>query len=214
MKKAILAFSTICITLTAMAANEKYYQKMGEALAGFNTCSTIEGYQEVANQFNTIAQKETAEWLPLYYETQCYILMSFMENSGDINKDALLDQAESSLEKLLELAPLESEAYAMKAFYHTGRLVVNPPQRAQTTAPLVEAAIGKSLGLDPGNPRAKFMSLSNEMGTARFFGSDLTPFCKDASELLEQWDSYKVESAIHPSWGKGQVEEIVQGCGE
>ena len=214
MKKAILVFSTICITLTAMGANEKYFQKMGETLNGFNACSTMEGYQALANQFSMIAQKETAEWLPLYYETQCYILMSFMENSGDIKKDALLDQAESSLEKMLELAPQESEAYAIKAFYHTGRLVVNPPQRAQTTAPLIEAAIGKSLALDSGNPRAKFMRLSNEMGTARFFGSDLTPFCKDASELLEQWDSYKVRSAIHPSWGKGQVAEIVQGCGE
>ncbi len=214
MKKAILVFSTIFITLTAMAANEKYYQKMGEALAGFNTCSNIEAYQELANQFNTIAKKETAEWLPLYYETQCYILMSFMDNSGSTAKDAWLDQAESSLEKMLELAPSESEAYAMKAFYHTGRLVVNPPQRAQTTAPLIDAAIGKSLGLDPANPRAKYMRLSNDMGTARFFGSDLAPFCKDASELLEQWDSYEVKSAIHPSWGKGQVEEIVKACGE
>jgi hypothetical protein len=214
MKKAILAFSTICITLTAMGVNEKYYQKMGEALNDFNTCSTIEGYQELANNFRTIAQKETAEWLPLYYETQCYILMSFMDNSGAIKKDALLDQAEIYLEKMLELAPLESEAYAMKAFYHTGRMVVNPPQRAQTTSPLIDAAIGKSLGLDPGNPRAKFMRLSNDMGTARFFGSDLTPFCKDASELLEQWDSYEVKSAIHPSWGKDQVEEILNACGE
>ncbi len=214
MKKAILVFSTICITLTAMGANEKYYQKMGEVLAGFNTCSTIEGYQELANQFSTIAQKETAEWLPLYYETQCYILMSFMDNSGANAKDAWLDQAESSVEKMLELAPLESEAYAMKALYHTGRLVVNPPQRAQTTSPLIDAAIGKSLGLEPGNPRAKYMRLSNDMGTARFFGSDLTPFCKDASELLEKWDSYVVKSAIHPSWGKGQVEEIIKACGE
>lgn len=214
MKKAILVFGTICITLTTMGANEKYYQKMGEALNDFNTCSSIEGYQEVANNFRTIANKETTEWLPLYYETHCYILMSFMENSGAIKKDAWLDQAENSLEKMLELAPLESEAYALKAFYHTGRLVVNPPQRAQTTSPIIDAAIGKSLGLDPGNPRAKFMRLSNDMGTARFFGSDLTPYCKDASELLEHWDSYEVKSAIHPSWGKDQVEEIVKGCGE
>ncbi len=214
MKKAILVFGTICITLTAMGANEKYVQKMGETLSGFNACNSIESYQALANQFRTIANAETSEWLPLYYETQCYILMSFMENSGAMAKDAWLDQAESSLEKMLELAPQESEVYALKSFYHTGRLVVNPPQRAQTTAPLIDAAIGKSLGLNPRNPRAKYMRLSNDMGTARFFGSDLTPYCKDASELLEQWDSYKVKSAIHPSWGKDQVEEIVKGCGE
>ena len=197
-----------------MGANEKYVQKMGETLTGFNACNSIESYQALANQFRTIANAETSEWLPLYYEAQCYILMSFMDRSGAMAKDAWLDQAENSLEKMLKLAPQESEVYALKSFYHTGRLVVNPPQRAQNTSPLIDAAIGKSLGLDPGNPRAKFMRLSNDMGTARFFGSDLTPYCKDASELLEQWDSYKVKSAIHPSWGKDQVEEIVKGCGE
>ena len=213
MKKAILVISTVCITLTAMGANEKYEQKMGETLAGFNTSQTIEEFQGLANKFSTIAKKETTEWLPLYYEAQCYILMSFMDNSGTA-KDAWLDQAESSIEKMLELVPQESEAIALKAFYHTGRLVVNPPQRAQTTAPLIDAAIGKALSLDPGNPRAKFMRLSNDMGTARFFGSDTTPYCEDARDLQETWDSYQVKSAIHPSWGKDQVEEIVKACGE
>jgi len=214
MKKAILVLSTICITLTAMGADKKYEQKMGETLRGFSTCSTLEGYQELANQFRTIANVETNEWLPLYYEAQCYVLISFMDNSGATAKDAWLDQAESSIEKMLELAPQESEVYALKSFYHTGRLVVNPPERAQTTTPLIDAAIGKSLSLDPGNPRAKFMRLSNDIGVARFFGSDTTPFCEDARELLEQWDSYEAKSAIHPSWGKDQVEEIVNGCGE
>ncbi len=213
MKKAILVLSVVCITMATKGANEKYLQKMGQTLAGFNTCSSIEGYQGLANQFRTIANAETAEWLPLYYEAQCYILISFMDNSGTA-KDAWLDQAESSIELMLELVPRESEAYALKAFYHTGRLVVNPPQRAQTTAPLIDAAIAKALGLEPGNPRARFMRLSNDLGTANFFGSDTTPFCEDARELLKQWDSYEVRSAIHPSWGKGQVEEIVKGCGE
>ena len=214
MKKAILVISTICITLTTMGADKKYEQKMGETLAGFATCKTIEEFQGLANQFSTIAKKETTEWLPLYYEAQCYIMMSFMDNSGTTNKDAWLDQAESSIDKMLELVPQESEAIALKAFYHTGRLVVNPPQRAQTTSPLIDAAIGKALSLDPGNPRAKFMRLSNDIGTASFFGSDTTPFCEDARELLETWDSYQVKSAIHPSWGKNQVEEIVNGCSE
>ena len=213
MKKAILVISTVCITLTAMGANEKYEQKMGETLAGFASSQTIEEFQGLANQFSTIANKETTEWLPLYYEAQCYILISFMDNSATA-KDAWLDQAESSIEKMLELVPQESEAIALKAFYHTGRLVVNPPQRAQTTAPLIDAAIAKALSLDPGNPRAKFMRLSNDLGTARFFGSDTTPYCKDAMDLLDTWDSYQVKSAIHPSWGKDQVEEIVKACGE
>ena len=116
MKKTILAISTIFITLTSMGSDKKYEQKMGETLAGFATCQTIEEFQELANQFSTIANKETTEWLPLYYEAQCYIMMSFMDNSGATNKDAWLDQAESSIDKMLELVPQESEVFALKAF--------------------------------------------------------------------------------------------------
>jgi len=214
MKKAMLVLVSIFIALNVLGAGEKYFQKMGETLTGFSNCRTLEDYQMVANQFRTIANVETAEWLPVYYETQCYILMSFMDNSGAKARDVWLDQAEKSIKKMMDLAPQESEVYALEAMYHTGRLVINPSERAMTTTPLINAAIGRSLGLDAYNPRARFMRLSNDIGTARFFGSDTTPYCDDARELLEQWDSYKVKSPIHPSWGKGQVEEIINGCGE
>ncbi|MEN8226867.1 MAG: hypothetical protein ABFS38_01840 [Bacteroidota bacterium] len=213
MKRAILIISAAIIASTLMGANEKYTQKMGETITQFSTCRSIEDFQNLANKFRIIANVETEEWLPLYYEAQCYITMSFMDRSGAEGKDAYLDQANTSIEKMLELAPDESEVYALQAFYYTGRLVVNPPERAQTTAPMVSVAIGKSLGLNPNNPRAKYIRLSNEIGTARFFGSDTTPYCKSARELLDQWDSYQVKSAIHPAWGKDQVEEIVNDCG-
>ena len=212
MKKSILVIVSIFIALNTMAADQKYYQEMGAALGEMSKCSSLSEYQEVANQFSTIANVETTEWLPLYYEAQCYILMSFMENEGPEAKDAWLDQADISIRKMLEMAPGESEVFALKAFYHTGRLVVNPPERSQTTAPLVEAAISKSLKLDSKNPRAKFMRLSNAIGTARFFGSDISVYCEDANELLEDWDSFVINSPIHPQWGKSQVEEIVNSC--
>lgn len=214
MKRAILIISVAIIASTLMGANEKYYQKMGETIGQFSSCSTIEDFQNLANKFRVIANVETGEWLPLYYEAQCYILMSFRDRTGAGNKDMFLDQANTSIEKMLELAPEESEAYTLEAFYHTGRLVVNPPERAQNTSPLIAASIGKALGLEQENPRAQFMKLSNEIGTARFFGSDTAPYCKSATELLEKWDSYTLKSPIHPAWGKNQVEEIVSSCGE
>ena len=86
--------------------------------------------------------------------------------------------------------------------------------RVGRVGPQVGAAVGRSLGLDPNNPRAKYIRLTNEIGTARFFGSDTAPFCESASELLDQWDFYELKSAIHPAWGKDLVQEIVNGCGK
>jgi hypothetical protein len=80
--------------------------------------------------------------------------------------------------------------------------------------PLIAQTLGMALAIEPGHPRARFMRISNDMGTARFFGQDLAPYCKEASELLASWDAYEVASPIHPAWGKDEVEGIVNRCGQ
>jgi hypothetical protein len=212
MKKSTLFVCAMLIATIAYGGDEKYYQKMGETLSEFSSCSTVEDYQNLANKFRVIANVEKEEWLPLYYEAQCYVLISFMGNLTAQEKDAYLDKASSLIESMTELAPNEAEVEVMKAFYYTGSLVVNPPQRSMSTAPMIHAAIAKALAIEPNNPRAIFLRISNEMGTASYFGEDIASYCEQAAELLQNWDGYKLKSPIHPSWGKSEVEGIVSRC--
>jgi len=214
MKKTTLFVCAMLIATVGFGGDEKYFQKMGETLSGFSTCTNVEDFQNLANKFRVIANVEKEEWLPLYYETQCYVIISFMGHLSAQEKDAYLDKASSLIESMEELAPSEAEVQVMKAFYHTGSLVVDPPQRAMGTTPLIHAAIGKALAMEPNNPRATFLRLSNEMGTAAYFGEDTAPFCAQATELLQNWDSYELKSPIHPNWGKEEVEGIVNSCGK
>ena len=213
MKRITLLFAVMLIVTVTMGQNDKYYQKMGETLGKFATSNSVKDFQDLANQFRIIANVETGEWLPLYYEAHCYILMSFMNHLEAGVRGGYLDRASSSIDKMVELAPNEAEMYVMKAFYHTGYLVINPPQRAMSTTPLIHAAIYRALDLEPSNPRALFLRISNEMGTASYFGDDTTPYCLEATELLESWDAYDIKSPIHPSWGKNETEGIVKRCG-
>jgi hypothetical protein len=114
----------------------------------------------------------------------------------------------------MEKAPYEAEVEVLKAFCLTGSLVVNPPQRAMSTTPLIHSALAKALAIEPNNPRAIFMRISNEIGTARYFGNDTGALCEEARVLLENWDKYELKSPIHPNWGKEDAEGIVKGCGE
>lgn len=209
-----LLLATILIAAVAIGQNEKYYQKMGETLGLFASASSVEDFQDLANQFGVIAKVETEEWLPLYYEAQCYILMGFTGQPEADVQDSYLDKASASIDKMAKLAPNEAEVYVMKAFHHTGYLVVDPPSRAMSTQPLISAAISKALSIESNNPRAKFLSISNEMGTANFFGSDTAPICEKAVQLLESWDDYVPKSPIHPNWGKEETEGIVRSCGQ
>ena len=214
MKKTTFFVCAMLMATLAFGGDEKYYQKMGEALKGFSTCTSVEDYQELANRFRVIANVETEEWLPLYYEAQCYIMISFMGALSAEEKDAYLEKASSIIDSMNQLAPHEAEIKVLEAFYLTGSLVVNPPQRAMNTTPLIHAAIAKALAMEPNNPRALFLRISNEMGTASYFGEDTDIYCTQARELLQNWDSYELKSPIHPNWGKEEVQGIVNGCAE
>ena len=212
MKKAVLLLTAVSFVFTSMADGPEFQQEMGKTLAGYAQCKTIENYQGLANKFDRIANAEKAEWLPLYYHAHCYIIMSFMEQSDRTKKDEYLDVAEISVNKMIGMVPDESEVYALKAFMLTARLVVDPMTRGQEYGILSGQAVGKSLGLNQDNPRAKYINISNEMGTAQFFGSDVSKYCVQAKDLLENWDDFKPASPIHPAWGKDLVEGIVESC--
>lgn len=212
MKKITLILSAMLLTTLVWGGNEKYYKKMAESLQGFNTCTTVEDFQNLANRFQVIGNVETEEWLPLYYEAQCYILIGFMNQLSGEERDVYLENASSLVKRLKDKAPHEAEVEVLEAFYLTGSLLVNPPQRAMSTTPLIHSALARALAIEPNNPRAIFMRISNELGTARYFGSDTAPLCEEARILLDNWDKYERKSPIHPNWGKEDAEGIVRSC--
>ena len=212
MKKIILSFAVVLVSLASMAQKPEYFKTMGETLGQFATCKNVADYQALGNKFQMIADVEKNEWLPLYYQAHCYILMSFLEPTDAAKKDSYLDVAEKSIAKLIEIVPGEAEVYVLQAFYLTGRLVVNPMERGQEYSGLVGQATGKALAIDPTNPRAMLMKIQMDMGSAPYMGLDPKSFCPQAKELLANWDNFKPKSPIHPNWGKDQVEGIVKGC--
>jgi len=100
----------------------------------------------------------------------------------------------------------------MQGLLYTARLMIDPMTRGQKYSSLSAQSIGTALGIEPENPRAKYMQLANEMGTAAFFGNDVTVTCEKASALYAVWDDYKIKSRIYPQWGKGQLEGILKQC--
>ena len=212
MKNNILSIAIIFLALTGKSQSKEFTGAMGEALGQYATCKSVADFQALGNRFGLIANAEKAEWLPLYYQAHCYIIMSFMEPTDAAKKDNYLDVAEKSVTKMIELAPQESEVYALQSLFYSARLVVNPMERGQKYGALSAQAVGKALGLDSNNPRAKFIKLRNDMGTAQFFGKDPKEFGPQASELFASWDNYKVKSPLYPSWGKDQVAEIINEC--
>lgn len=212
MKTTLITLFFALTTVAAMSQKEAYYQAMGENLAGYAQCRSIEDFQALGNTFARIADTEKEEWLPAYYHAHCYIIMSFMEQTDPKKKDAYLDVAEQSINRLTEMAPGEADVAALQAMFYSARLVVNPMERGQQYGMLSGQATGKAMGIDPSNPRARLIKLQNDMGTAQFYGKDVSAYCEQARALVSTWDNFKPASPLHPNWGKDQAEGIVKTC--
>ncbi len=210
MKTKILSMAIALLSVTSIANGQVFQQKMGEALQQFAQCQSINDYQKSANQFKMIANAEEKEWLPLYYHAHAYIMMSFMSQEGAEQKDVLLDEAEISIGKMMTLVPNEVEAITLKAFYYTAKLVIDPMNRGREMSVLFQQNIGRALAMDSENPRAKYMKLANDVGSASFFGKDPKEYKTEVEQLLAEWDNFKPKSAIHPSWGKAQVAGLLK----
>ena len=206
-----IATFLLALALTATSA-ENYQTAMKLAIEAFQTSKSIEDFTDVANTFQRISKAEKEEWLPLYYHAQSFIMMSFMSSEGADQKDAYLDVAQISIDAMLSLNSEESEIYTLQSLLYTARLVVDPMNRGQQMMAKSGEAIGKALGLNPMNPRAQYMLLSNEVGMAQFFGKDVTEYCDRINNLYQNWDSMNQVAELYPTWGKGEVEKLKKNC--
>jgi len=78
----------------------------------------------------------------------------------------------------------------------------------------ITALYAKAAELDPQNPRVVFSKAEWDMGSAQFFGGDITPYCKDVERSIELFDNFKPESEFHPNWGKDRAETTLERCKE
>ena len=212
MTRLFFIVAILTISRVTFAQSQEYQQSMQTALGKFQQISSVADVQQLGNQFQMIANAEPTEWLPLYYQAQCFILMSFMEPTDTTKKESYLDEAEKILNKLTETVPNESEVNTLQAFFYVGRLVINPMERGMQYSSMASTSLEKALALEPGNPRAKMMKLQLDMGAAPYMGQDPKSYCPEAKELMAKWDEYVPKSPLYPMWGKDQMAGILKGC--
>lgn len=189
----------------------KYEAMMKENIEKFYAAQTTEELQAVINNFDRIAQKETDKWEPLYYSAYALIKMTTQTEEG-AQKDKYLDLALEKVKKGLTLKPTEDELIAMEGYVHMIRVTIDPMSRGQQYSGLSIQAFHKALAIDSENPRALYLLGRMEMGTARFFGSDITPACEKVKQSIKLFESQEAESEIAPNWGLNQAIKVAEYC--
>src|SRR5690606_10019153 len=106
----------------------------------------------------------------------------------------------------------ESEVAAMEGFVHMIRVTVDPASRGQQYSGLAFQAFGKSLAINPDNPRALALKAQMELGTAQFFGSPVDDACATMRLALEKFDTFTSENPLAPRWGRETAESMKEQC--
>ncbi|WP_400079855.1 tetratricopeptide repeat protein [Winogradskyella sp. R77965] len=168
---------------------------------------------EAQNMFERIAKAEPKEWLPNYYIAQINSLKSWNEKDEAILKSQL-DKAQEHLDIAMTKSEDNAELLVMQGQVYTNWVAFDGATYGMKYAGKIAELYAKAIELDSKNPRAAFCKADWSMGSARYFGQDTAPYCKDVEASIELFDTFKPETDFHPNWGKERAEQVVAECKE
>ena len=164
-----------------------------------------------SNLFERIASAEPDNWVPLYYAAQINILQSFgLQDEEKLT--AQLNKAQDLLNDATTLSKDNPEIIVLQALLHTAWVAYDGATYGMTLSGKVSALYAQAEQIAPDNPRVILNKAEWGMGSARYFGQDTQPFCKDVERSLELFANFKPESPYHPKWGNERAEQILETC--
>ena len=201
MQKLIIILVLFATSLTNAQGN--YEKGMQKAFEFWGNNETV----EASNLFERIAAAEPDDWLPPYYAAQINIVKSF----GETNEETItenLKKAQDLINDATAISKNNPEILVLQALLDTAWVAYDGATYGPTLAAKVASTYGKAEQLDPSNPRVVFGKAEWGMGSARYFGQDIRPFCKDIERSIELFANFKPETPFHPNWGKERAEQV------
>ncbi len=201
--KTFLLFLTVALSSTLLfAQNEKYVQAMQSNIAQLDSALMKGNIAGLSNNFERIGDAEKNQWLPYYYASYCTVMGAYMEQ--DKNKtDGIADKAEQLIQKAETIAGKEnSETCVIKSMIASAHMMVDPQARWQQYGQAASVNIAKAKELDPANPRPVYLEGQAKFYTPESFGGGKAPAKELLNKALQMFDTFKPQTALHPSWGQ------------
>jgi hypothetical protein len=168
---------------------------------------------EAANLFERIAQAEPDNWLPPFYVAQVNVLNSFNEKDEE-KLTAQLKKAQDFLNDAKAISKENAEILTLQAQLYTCWVIFDGQKYGMTMSPKVMQHYEQAHKVEPENPRAAFGKVEWEMGTARYFGQDIAPFCEQLKEAVALFEKYEPKGKFYPNGGEEYAKQsLEQNCG-
>jgi tetratricopeptide (TPR) repeat protein len=211
MKKFLSSVTLLLFVVAVNAQSEKYTKAMEANVATIDSLHTAQAWTDMANTFQRIGDAEKTQWLPYYYAALGNVMTGYMEGAatggtaGADKIDPLANKAEEMLNKAEALNKDNSDIYCVKKMIATLRMMADPMNRYMTYGPQAAEALQKAKSLNPENPRVYLLEGQDKFYTPEQYGGSKTEAKTLFETSMKKYESVKLESAIHPQWGKSQV---------
>lgn len=213
MKKTIFILCAMLVASYSFAQMpDKFVKAMESKIAALDTTRSAEGFADLANAFERIADAEKNQWLAYYYAAYCNASAGTMAGAGgDMmaakadKTDPYADKADKQIKKAEEMMKNNSEIFIVRKMIATLRMLGDPMNRYMTYGPEAQSMLDEAKKLNPDNPRVYILEGQDKYFTPAEFGGSK----EEAKTLFEKaqklYDTFKPETSIHPNWGKTQV---------
>ncbi|MFT4942758.1 MAG: hypothetical protein ACI9RL_001238 [Candidatus Paceibacteria bacterium] len=209
--KSILYITLCFISFSAVAQNQ-YETGMQKALKLWKA----EKPQEAVQLFERIASAETAEWLPNFYASQILVFSGFNEKENTVftatmaKALTLLNMAKTNTGALPN-----AEIMVLEAQYYTAWVAFDGLTYGMQYAGKVAALYQKAAAIAPNNPRVVLGKAEWDIGSAKFFGGDVSAYCNEVTRAIGLFETFTPESDLHPSGGQEHAMQVQQqNCGK
>lgn len=212
MKKVVIFLAASMLMTAAFGQSEKYMKAMEAKVSLIDSTKTPDGWKDLANAFERIADAEKTQWLPYYYAAFANVMAGtfsmpmdggFGDNSAIT--DPYADKAEQLINKAAEMNPGNSEIYCVIKMVHNLRMMGNAMSRYMTEGPKAAEALGKAKELNENNPRVYILEAQDKYYTPEQFGGSKDEAKKLFEKANELFATSKPGSSIEPQWGRSQV---------
>lgn len=206
MKKTITLIAFIVVS--AVSAQTPYEKGMTKAFKLWEENKLTEASQ----LFERIATAEQEEWLPSYYVATIEILTSFgLKDETKLN--AKLKKAQEFLDQASSISENNAEIIINQALLNTAYIAFDGRKYGMTLSMKNSELYEKASRLAPKNPRVILGKAEWKMGSAKFFGKSIKPYCKDVAQALTLFEKEKLPK-FYPAYGKKRAKQVLEKCGK
>lgn len=205
MQTFLVTISLFITTAISCFAQSPYEQGMQKALGAWQNGDTTQATQI----FERIAAAEQDDWLPSYYAAMITIIGSFNVQE-EAARAAQLEQAQQYLNDAKSRSNNHPEVMVLEAQWYTSWVAFDGEKYGMQYAPKVSQIYQEAAAIAPENPRVVFGAIEWEMGSARYFGADVAPYCEKLQKALLLYNTFESDVPFYPSHGLEYGQNVIK----